>query len=139
MWLATTCRDYVQQDNIGVSSLEIRPNLANLEGGLLFTSTISAVQHKTKQQGQCWIDMVRNPVIAVGYPVPARSKDLEGKGLELNIDLLIALGRVNWFMDMGQTIMFKGAVSALVAVAEFSGALCWHLLVNTGMSSLSIS
>jgi hypothetical protein len=70
IWLATACRDYEGSETIGLSSLLPSMEEEKPVSRLVMKSIVSHAQYGNIPQGQCWMNMVRNPVIAVGYPVP---------------------------------------------------------------------
>jgi hypothetical protein len=76
--------------------------------------------------------MVRNPIISSGYPVPRRDDALKTSGLEVSLDLMVAMSRA-WFPTTFDTaFLLKGVVSALVATAHTETAIMWHFVINSG-------
>jgi hypothetical protein len=132
IWLATACRDFEGSETIGLSSLRSSMDETRPLRRLILKSNVSHAQHGNTTQGQCWTDMVRNPVIALGYPVPKRDNALRGKGLELSISLMITLSRASRLSTFDDTIVLKGVITALVPVSYTDSAIVWHFLINKG-------
>jgi hypothetical protein len=87
----------------------------------------------TSLDGRCWFNMVNNPVIAHGYPVPKREERSMQKGLELSLGLMAGLSHADWVINFGNTLLLKGTISALVPVAEVGTSIVWHFLINPSM------
>jgi hypothetical protein len=76
--------------------------------------------------------MVLNPIICSGYPVPKRDDASETSGLEVSLDLMVAMSRACFPTTFGTAFILKGPVSALVATAHTETAIMWHFVINSG-------
>lgn len=85
-------------------------------------------------QGGCWQAMVRNPVIAKGYPVPLRQ---EQRGLELSRDLMLTLSQADWATTVKNVPILKGHRSALIPTALDCTSIVWHFLVSRDNSRMT--
>jgi len=85
----------------------------------------------------CWQNMFRNFVIAQGYPVAARSAGEQG--LELPLDMMLALGRTPLTTVFDAVTLFKGFHTALVPMLVLGTSVVWHFLVNQDCTRLSYS
>lgn len=83
--------------------------------------------------------MVKNPVIASGYPIPKPKREdvSTQQGLEVSLGLMAALSRADWVTNFGSKLLLKGSISALVPIAEVGVSIVWHFLINTSMSNIS--
>jgi hypothetical protein len=101
---------------------------------------VSSAQGKNTWRGQCWFGMVCNPFIAVGYPVPWRDDASLYKGLEVSLELMVAMSRAEFPTTFGGKFMLKGIMSALFPTASSDHAIIWHFMINTGeFSTLAVN
>lgn len=134
VWLACACRDNADRDIVGTGSpvLEIIKSEPGRAATLAVTIDVTPDTHTSSKMGQCWTAMVRNPIISSGYPVPRRDDALKTSGLEVSLDLMVAMSRA-WFPTTFDTaFLLKGVVSALVATAHTETAIMWHFVINSG-------
>jgi hypothetical protein len=133
IWLATACRANRDTNDVGFC-------IPWLQTGSQLDSTSpchirveARYQPLTDTQrtaeGSCWLKMVRNPVIAHGYPIPLRQED-NHKGLETTVDIMVALSRANYATTFRDKFLLKGFQSALVPVTEDDSSIVWHFLVS---------
>jgi hypothetical protein len=73
--------------------------------------------------------MFRNPVIAFGYPVPAREHEKE-VGLEVSISMLSALSRATWATVFGGVTVLKGWCTMATVAAKVGKSVIWHFVAN---------
>lgn len=78
--------------------------------------------------GQCWHNLFANPVIARDFPIPRRRK--ESTGLEISLDMLVALGRTRYIDTFKERTFIKGYSTMLIPVEQSGDLLIWHLLYN---------
>lgn len=97
----------------------------------------SVEQNTTGSQehaGQCWHQIFRNPVIAIGYPIPRRTR--YGSGLEMPLNVMAGLTgcpRINQYMGRH---FLKGFSTALVPTKKTKDAVLWHLYYTEDGSRL---
>ncbi|OTA69144.1 hypothetical protein K449DRAFT_428563 [Hypoxylon sp. EC38] len=83
---------------------------------------------EAQQNGQCWQNLFRNPVIARGYPILRRDK--AETGLEMPLNMLTALARARYIDTFNSKVFIKGFSTMLVPTKQSDGLLTWHLLYN---------
>lgn len=64
-----------------------------------------AIEPLSKEEESCWFPLFLNPVIAFGFPI--RERHNEEVGLELPIEMMVALGRTRH--AIGEVVPFVGA------------------------------
>jgi hypothetical protein len=130
-WLTVACRASETDEGVAYSI----PSLiaADLSGIPTAQVTVRAnTEAITAEEGPglCWLGMLRNPVIAAGYPIPLRPESQRCAGLEASLALLMALSQSQYATTFGGVFLFKGLISALVPVWETATSVAWHLLIN---------
>lgn len=134
IWLATACCANTREELIGLGI----PQLTNLTGQRTPAAFSDSVINDPSLDGQCWFNMVNNPVIASGYPIPNRKDASKQQGLELSLGLMAALSHADWVTNFGSKYLLKGTISALVPIAEAGMSIVWHFLINASMSAVLI-
>jgi hypothetical protein len=109
------------------------PQLSDLLGRLSTTFISNPIVRDLSSDSQCWFNMVLNPVIAEGYPVPKREEPSMQKGLELSLGLMPVLSHADWATNFGSTFLLKGTISALVPAIAAGTFIVWHFLINASM------
>jgi hypothetical protein len=132
IWLATACCANTHDESIGLNF----PQLAKLPGQPTPTDFSGSVTNDPSLDGQCWFNMVNNPVIASGYPIPKREDPSQQQGLEVSLGLMAALSHADWVTNFGSKLLLKGTISALVPIAEVGMSIVWHFLINASMSTV---
>lgn len=130
MWLPVAVRANLRATGVGIAF----PRISHTYTGLSVEVDIDQIQEDAAERGRCWFGMVKNPVIAQGYPVPKREEGPTKAGLELSIGLLAILSHADWVTTYRSTLLLRGIISALVPVIETATCLVWHFLLNTGTS-----
>ena len=134
VWLSVACRAHEEDNIIGTCTPQLTDakNAGHQSCQLLMIPTINTVQRNEKEQDDlCWTGMVRNPAIARGYPIPLRNDPGRQKGLELSLDLMVALSRANWATTFDDKFVLKGIKTALVPVMIQSTWIVWHFLMDS--------
>jgi hypothetical protein len=80
------------------------------------------------QKAGCWRDMFRNPVLALGYPVPIRTHG--EAGLEMSALMLVTVGRVPWATVFDGGLVLKGFSTMAVAVERIGSSVLWHFMAR---------
>lgn len=130
IWLATACCANNHEESIGLNF----PQLANLTGQPTPSEFSGSVINDPSLDGQCWFNMVNNPVIASGYPIPKREDPSQQHGLEVSLGLMAALSHADWVTNIGSKLLLKGTISTLVPIAEVGMSIVWHFIINASMS-----
>lgn len=133
VWLAVACNANTHEELIALNF----PQLANLTGQPTSTEFSGSVINDPSMDGQCWFDMVNNPVIASGYPIPKREDPSRQQGLEVSLGLMAALSHADWVTNFGSKLLLKGSISALVPITEVGMSIVWHFLINANQESMS--
>ncbi|KAK3674781.1 hypothetical protein LTR78_005503 [Recurvomyces mirabilis] len=83
----------------------------------------------------CWLSLVRNPNVALGYLV-ARRKNKE-RGLEIPLAILITLSTANRAAIFNCVTVIKSFGSLLVATRQVDGSACWHYILDDPLRPVS--
>jgi hypothetical protein len=134
IWLAAACCANTHEELIGLNF----PQLAKLTGQPTPIEFSGSVINDPSLDGQCWFNMVNNPVIASGYPIPKREDSSQQQGLEVSLGLMATLSHADWVTNFGSKLLLKGTISALVPIAEVGMSVVWHFLINASMSTVSL-
>lgn len=93
---------------------------------------------KTSDDGHCWYNMFRNPVVVSGYPILRRPTNTHG--LEIPLNLMAELIGGQRITDMMGNHYIKGLRSMLVVSGHVAGGIFnWHHLVNSNEHRISYS
>jgi len=79
--------------------------------------------------GFCWQSMVRNPVVARGFPVPVRPSGAM-IGLEVPLEVMSILVGTPSLAIFDTRAVMKGFNAAIVPTANVDSIFTWHLFVN---------
>ena len=136
-WIATACRTSTSTHNISYC----RPRLVNktsLDRALLGLSIdymdLPEVDDRTTA-GQCWHQMVRNPSIAYGYPIPVRHNS--EAGLEISLPIMARLGGAPRVIEFDRTLFLKGFCSLFVPMMQIGQSVIWHFLLQADGKRMS--
>ncbi|KAI1394973.1 hypothetical protein F4819DRAFT_222679 [Hypoxylon fuscum] len=83
---------------------------------------------KQYSNGRCWHNLFANPVIVQGFPILRRAE--EGTGLEVPLDMLVALTRTQYIDTFMSKVFVKGFSTMLVPTKQSDNLVIWHLLYN---------
>lgn len=76
---------------------------------------------------QCWHGLLRGAVLAYGFPISHR---LNGLGLELPFDLMLALADIRSQVDTGEnTILVGGSGKMLLPTTRLLDGMQWHCVL----------
>jgi len=81
-----------------------------------------------RPQAACWYGMVRNPVIAKGYPVTPRSPGEQG--LELTFNMMTVLAQTPYLALFEGATMLKGFSTILSLIKQAGTSFTWHFLID---------
>ncbi|KFY86148.1 hypothetical protein V500_07837 [Pseudogymnoascus sp. VKM F-4518 (FW-2643)] len=125
-WMAAALRtsdcNRVQYSKVAI--LDITGN--NSEFSITF-----AIEPLLKEEESCWFPLFLNPVIAFGFPILERNN--EEVGLELPIEMMVALGRIRHAIDFDGGLLLKGPSSAFVPTRRYEESIQWHFVHCPGM------
>ncbi|KFZ19687.1 hypothetical protein V502_03498 [Pseudogymnoascus sp. VKM F-4520 (FW-2644)] len=96
-----------------------------------------AIEPLPEEEESCWFPLFLNPVIAFGFPI--RERNNEGVGLELSIEMMVALGRIRHAIDFDGGLLLKGPSSAFVPTLRYKESIQWHFLHRPRTEKLSYS
>ena len=79
------------------------------------------------QESLCWLKLFKEPVLALGFPVPSRTNEI---GLEMPLKLMATICGARHFVDFQGGILIKGLSSMLIPTARLNGGniVQWHLV-----------
>ena len=100
-----------------------------------FLDIISSAGVVQKQDSKCWLQMVRNPAIAYGYPIPVRHN--EETGLEVSLPIMACLGAAPRVVDFYQMQFLKGFCSLFVPMMQIGQSIIWHFLLEADGKRIS--
>lgn len=80
------------------------------------------------QNGSCWKNLFRNPVLVEGYPIQRRPA--LGTGLELPLATMADLVQCERMTIFNNEIFLKGFCAMLVAVQMVGDVVQWHAYAN---------
>ena len=89
----------------------------------------------TAENGQCWQNLLGNPVVVRGFPIRRRCEIY--RGLEIPLDVIAALANAQRVTRFQEQLIIKGFSTLLVAVKEVQNTMVWHLLYNADGSHIS--
>lgn len=89
--------------------------------------------------GSCWVGLFGNPVLVYGYPTLKRAPELQGKGLDIPINLVAQLMGTRCFWRLGNVTMLKEYSSLLVATEVLPTAILWHLEFKKDRSKIGLN
>jgi len=89
------------------------------------------------QNGHCWHDIFSGPVLVRGYPIPRRETLAAGSGLEIPLDMLMALVDASCIAEFDNRTFIKGYSALLIPTKQVEDVIIWHLLFNEDGSRIS--
>jgi hypothetical protein len=97
---------------------------------------------RSANNGRCWHDMFRNPVVVNGYPIPRRLADLDNTppvGIEMSLEMMATLINSRRLVDFCGATYLKGFSSMLVAMQAGGDIVLWHHLFDSEGKYISYS
>ncbi|TKA61242.1 hypothetical protein B0A55_12217, partial [Friedmanniomyces simplex] len=85
--------------------------------------------------GTCWHRMFLNPVVIGGFRIPSRTDGEQG--LELSLEMMVALGSTPDVTEFAGTTMLKGFNSLFVPTKRIGSSIVWHFIIREGGSRVS--
>lgn len=94
-------------------------------------------EHNTEEKltGACWYHLFRNPIIAKGYPIPARESG--ERGLEISISIMAVLGNASWAIRFDRTLFLKGFSSLFAPMKRIGSSILWHFMTHADGKRMS--
>jgi hypothetical protein len=92
-----------------------------------FTVQKEEVQYDP-DNGQCWHNMFRNPVVVRGYPILRRSE--QNTGLEIPLNMMARLAQTKLANIFNGKLFIKGFSIMLIPTKHARDLVIWHLLYN---------
>lgn len=87
--------------------------------------------------GQCWQNMFRNPVLVMGFPVLGRPQPQLDAGLEMPLNMMSALANTRRIDEFNGKIFVKGFSTMLIPTNYSEGVITWHLHYRTDGGHIS--
>ncbi|KAM0520559.1 hypothetical protein ACHAPE_002954 [Trichoderma viride] len=156
---AATCAQYIKQTWPITGEIVIRLikdvlkgaghvqlyNLSSEQAEVQLPSTVSVFdiefamevvpQTLPAANGQCWHDILRNPVVVRGYPIPQRLE--RNTGLEISLNVMAGLARAQRVNRFKEKVYIKGFSTMLVPTKKNTDIICWHLIYNRNGEHIS--
>ena len=136
-WLGAACRASPHQRRIAVTSARL---VAETDYNFHFkleysVRELSPQEQRRIQYENCWRSLFKNPVIAEGFPILARSGSV--RGLEITLDLMAGLGLTESLMVFDDCLIIKGFSTMFVPTKKTGNLVQWHFLCNEDGSRMS--
>ncbi|KAL7918478.1 hypothetical protein ACQKWADRAFT_316483 [Trichoderma austrokoningii] len=129
-WLSASLRSSSHTGIALISpSIDIIRHNPNVECRI--TYTFETGEDSPSDNGQCWHNMFRNPVLVTGFPVLRRPK--LNTGLEIPLNMMAALANSRRIDEFHGSIFIKGFSTMLIPTdfVEGEGVITWHLQYRT--------
>lgn len=132
-WISTALRSSPYRDGIASCTPfihDFRPETDQANAIRSFSCHIGfnwsrILQAPIPAEGQCWHNMLRNPVLVEGFPIPRRP--CSNTGLEIPLNVMAALADTDYVTEFNGKPFIKGFSTMLVPTMMASGVLVWHL------------
>jgi hypothetical protein len=137
VWLSTSCRASSKPGQPQAYRTRLRKG-EERGTDLTFAAELEIVENAEigdSPHATCWHGMFRNPVIAHNYPTPHRMS--QEMGLELSLDLMLALARTFWAAVYDGVLLLKGFNTILTPTLKTGDSVVWHLTVDKSGDRLS--
>jgi hypothetical protein len=92
-------------------------------------------QALTAANGQCWHNILRNPVVVRGYPIPQRIE--WNTGLEISLNIMAGLAHTQRLDMFKEKTYIKGFSTMLFPTKKNKDIICWHLIYNKNGDRIS--
>ncbi|KAK4965765.1 hypothetical protein LTR42_011778 [Elasticomyces elasticus] len=134
-WLGSACRASQHPDRHSSCTPEITNERHSYSQRFLVRFMLKEQSvNEPDEAGTCWRKLFKNPVIALGYSIPARK--LGEVGLELSLHMMMVLGQTLCAAAFAGRSMLKGYNSLFVPTSCVGSSIIWHFLVNEDGSRL---
>lgn len=135
IWISSSCRASTGE-GMQTCHLELR-TVSKKASGVELVAKILAdeIASSAPSSASCWHAMFRNPMIVQGFPIPPRT--IEERGLEISVELMLALAQTLWATVYNGTLILKGFATLLTPTLKVGGSVIWHLTADTGGRRLS--
>ncbi|KAL2824339.1 hypothetical protein BJY01DRAFT_256478 [Aspergillus pseudoustus] len=87
--------------------------------------------------GACWHDLFRNPVLVPGFPIPYRTE--KDSGLEIPFEIMIMLAQAQRATLYKGKLCLKAFAAILVPTKRADGFVLWHMILNRNGDRISYS
>ena len=125
-WLCTACRG--NQDTLCHANCTFT-ELVEYDAPTFQIQT-EILEVDSKEARACWCDFLPLSVIATGFPIRRRS-DAE-TGLEIHLEVLLALGGIGTVTELDGGYVVKGRSIAFIPTQRFGDSVQWHFLNVSG-------
>jgi hypothetical protein len=140
-WLGSALRSNPHSAKVGLCSVKIdpRPSEARDKDSVRCCHMRFDVDkwYTVAGNGSCWINLFRNPVIAAGFPILARTEAQSACGLELSLDMMAVLTQAKYVTKFDERIVMKGFSTMLVPTERNGDTIFWHMLYNEDGNRIS--
>lgn len=85
--------------------------------------------------GTCWHKMFKSAVVVDGFPRKERKNN--EAGLDLSLEMMIALGAAPYATEWDGTLVLKGFSTMFVATQHHEESIVWHFMSNPEKKHIS--
>jgi hypothetical protein len=131
-WMGASCRSSQHVDKISNCTASIVAIESPVPSFLIDFSFQDLEDDSA--DGSCWRQLFKNPVIAKGFPILARSND--EKGLEIPLNMMAGLGGAEQVTIFNGQLLIKGFSTMFVPTKRIQNSIIWHFLFNRNNSRI---
>lgn len=125
---------HIVPDTAPSTNIELPPSSTRAIYQIEFAMEV-VLQTLPAENGQCWHDIFRNPVVVRGYPIPQRLEC--NTGLEISLNIMAGLARTRRVNRFKEKVYIKGFSTMLVPTKKNTDIICWHLIYNKNGEHIS--
>ncbi|TPR11848.1 Fungal specific transcription factor domain family protein [Aspergillus niger] len=126
------CTPFVSNTSVEEASIPTSqtPTLTRVSCTIDFKVDDQEQANSPPSLGQCWHDLFRYPTVAMGFPIPYRSR--EQTGLEIPLNILAGLAQAEQVDIFSDKLFIKGFSSLLIPTKYIrdQDQMIWHLRYN---------
>ena len=137
MWLCCACRQACDSDQLSYALPQVRktnPRKPSFQIHHEYEAILLSSLGIDGSTATCWRCMFRNPVIAKGYPIPARSN--AERGLELTPAMMAILSQAGRAVTFAGKFFLKGFNSIVAPIKRIGDSVQWHFCVDKSRGRL---
>lgn len=103
------------------------------DGNVQFRLFLDSLEPLSKNRSSCWHHLFAGSVIARGFPIPSRSRQV---GIEIPYPLMVSLARVQYPVEFKRGVLLKGFSTMLLPTSSTPDSVQWHFVSSHGNKHL---